>query len=141
MTLPGDWRRRLAAACLLVFAAVSVRSFHWRSLPWRFDGARSWGRAPSEELRVKGTGFGFDPSYAIFLEAVRAATPEDAAVSIVAPKEPDTYVYQAAFTLAPRRVVGPGEAAVVPYVAFYREDRALTLPRARRIPGGVLIRR
>lgn len=141
MTLTQDWRRRLAAGCVLVFAVASARSFHWRSLLLRFDGARRWGQAPSEELRVKGTGFGFDPSYAIFLEAVRAATPEDATVSIVAPKMPDTYVYQAVFTLAPRRVVRPGEAAIVPYVAFYKDDRALSLPKARPIAGGVLVRR
>lgn len=71
---------------------------------------------------------------------MRNATPEDATVSIVAPRTHENYTYQAAFTLAPRRVVGPGEGAVVKFVAFYKDDRALTLPGSRRIENGVLIR-
>ena len=77
----------------------------------------------------------------MFLDAVRRATPPDAAISIIAPTTHENYVYQAAFTLAPRRVVGPGEGAVVPYSAFYKDDRALTLPGSSRISNGVLVRR
>lgn len=141
MSLSPHWRRRMATACLLMLAAASAASFHWRSLSWRWPGAMKWSEPSSEELRAKGTGFGFDPDYAVFLKAVRASTPPDATVSVIAPRTHELYVYQAAFSLAPRRVVGPGEAAVVPFVAFYKDDRALSLPKSRRISGGVLIQR
>lgn len=72
---------------------------------------------------------------------MRAVTPEDATVSVVAPRSHENYTYQAAFTLAPRRVVGPGDAAVVGFVAFYKNDGALTLPGTRRITNGVLMQR
>ena len=143
MILTPHWRRRLATACLLVLAAWSANHFHWRSLSWRWPGAIEFNGLSPEQRRAKGTGFGFDPDYAVFLDAVRRATPPDATVCVIAPR-PGThasYVYQAVFTLLPRRVVGPGEAAVVPFIAFYDDDRALALPGSSRIARGVLIRR
>jgi hypothetical protein len=69
------------------------------------------------------------------------ATPEDATISVVAPRTHEYYTYQAVFTLAPRRVAVPGDAAIAGFVAFYKDDRALTSPGGSRIRHGVLVRR
>jgi hypothetical protein len=90
----------------------------------------------------RGTGFWFDPGYAAFLEGVRARTPEDATVVLVAPSYPDVYVYQAAYRLSPRRVVGPDREREASWVAAYRyQYRDVGDPNVLAVPGGALFRR
>jgi hypothetical protein len=112
----------------------------WKLFPERLSAAVQWAQPP-EDLRGKGAGFSFDPDYAPFLQAVRGATPENAAISIVAPRTHEYYTYQAAFTLAPRRVAWPGAVSVAGFVAYYKDDRGLSSPGSSRIPHGVLVRR
>lgn len=90
----------------------------------------------------KGTGFWFDPAYAAFLEAVRLRTPADATIVVIAPAYPDVYTYQAAYQLAPRRIVPPGHEKEATFVAAYRyQYRDVQNPDVIGIPGGALFRR
>jgi hypothetical protein len=126
---------------LLVLGAYAARHYEWRSLRRFARDAVRWDDASADAKRAGGTGFWFDHDYAAFLDAVRRATPPDATISVAVPARPPAYVYQAAFTLAPRRVVGLGLASAAPYVAYYRDETALSQPGSVRIPGGVLLRR
>lgn len=65
-------------------------------------------------------GFSFDPDYSAFLEDVRRRTPRDATVAVVLPEPTDLYVYQAAYQLAPRRVVDAKRENEASFVATYR---------------------
>lgn len=88
------------------------------------------------------TGFWFDPAYAAFLEGVRRQTPTNATIAIVVPPWPDVYVYQAAYQLAPRRIVQPGLENEASFVAAYQyQYRALSSSTAVAVPNGALFRR
>jgi hypothetical protein len=88
------------------------------------------------------TGFWFDPTYAAFLEEVRRRTPTDATIAIIVPPWPDVYVYQAAYQLAPRRVVQPGREKEASFVAAYRyQYRDVRNPDVIALPNGALFRR
>jgi hypothetical protein len=132
-------RRAVAAVLLLVVAGSMARTValdeaarRWRLLRRAIAGER----VPAGET----TGFWFDSSYAGFLEEVRRRTPKDATIAIVVPSWPDVYVYQAAYQLAPRRVVEPGREGEAGFVAAYGYQGA---PNASviPIPGGALFRR
>jgi hypothetical protein len=90
-------------------------------------------------------GFDFDPAYRAFLEGVAATTPRESTVAMWVPVQPDTYLYRAVYSLAPRRVVGPERATEAGFVAVYsrsdRTDAPSPSPRARALPGGFLQRR
>jgi hypothetical protein len=132
-------RRGVGAALLLVFAADAAKRYDWRNLPRFVRETIRRGSASSDTARLAGTGFWFDRDYAAFLDAVRRATPSDATVAVAVPPRPPVYLYQAVFTLAPRHVVALEDASSGSYVAYYRDESALSLPRSRRIPGGVLV--
>jgi hypothetical protein len=88
------------------------------------------------------TGFWFDPAYAAFLEEVRRRTPTNATIVIVVPPWPDVYVYQAAYQLAPRRIVQPGHEKEASFVAAYRyQYRDVRNPDVIGLPNGALFRR
>jgi hypothetical protein len=132
-------RRAVAAVLLLVVAgsmaktvALDEAARRWRLLRRAIAGER----VPGGET----TGFWFDSSYAGFLEEVRRRTPKDATIAIVVPSWPDVYVYQAAYQLAPRRVVEPGRESEAGFIAAYGYHGA---PNASviSIPGGALFRR
>lgn len=90
----------------------------------------------------EGTGFWFDPGYAAFLEGVRLRTPSDATIVVIAPAYPDVYTYQAAYQLAPRRIVAPGRENEASFVAAYRyQYREVLNPDVMGIPNGALFRR
>jgi hypothetical protein len=87
------------------------------------------------------TGFWFDPAYEAFLDEVRRRTPRDATIAIVVPSYPDVYVYQAAYRLAPRRVVERGRENEATFVAAYPyQTPAGTNPDVTALPGGALFR-
>lgn len=108
------------AAALLVVLGVSLAvplqpgavARRWRLLLRSLAGERT---AP--ELTQ---GFAFDPDYAAFLRDVLRRTPADATVAVVLPEATDLYVYQAAYQLAPRRVVDAARRAEASFVATYR---------------------
>jgi hypothetical protein len=88
------------------------------------------------------TGFWFDPAYGAFLEGVRRLTPKDATIAIVVPPRPDVYVYQAAYQLAPRRVVEAGRESEATFVAAYPyQVPPGTNSDVTALPGGALFRR
>jgi hypothetical protein len=134
-------RARLPAVLLLVLAAsllapVSPAEIARRSrLLWRSV-------AGETVTGAERTGFWFDPAYGAFLDAVRRHTTKDATIAIVVPPRPDVYVYQAAYQLAPRRVVGPGRESEATFVAAYPYRAPPgTNPDVTALPGGALFRR
>ncbi|MGH9399685.1 MAG: hypothetical protein ACRD00_04910 [Thermoanaerobaculia bacterium] len=138
--LGDSWRRRLAALCLTIFGVAGAARYDWRKLPRFLEGCLRGPRESTAQARASGTGFWFDRDYPAFLEALRKATPPDATIAVALPATPDVYLYQAVFTLAPRRVVALKDGASAGYVAYYR-DAALSQSQGLRIAGGVLVRR
>jgi len=134
------WRRSLAAACLLAFALEAAARYEWRKLPQFVAGNLGLRGQSVDEARAKGTGFWFDRDYPAFLDAVRRATPPGATIAVAVPGTLDVYLYQAVFTLAPRRVVALEDGVSAGYAAYYK-DAALSQSGGIRIASGVLVRR
>lgn len=118
-------RRGIAAALLLVVAVSAASPLEpgavarrWRLLVRSVSGERT---AP--ELTQ---GFSFDPDYSAFLRDVRRRTPTSATVAVVLPEPTDLYVYQAAYQLAPRRVVEAKRQNEATFVATYRSAPSRT---------------
>lgn len=112
-------RAGVAAALLLVLGASAASTLdpggvarRWRLLVRSVSGERT----PPEQTQ----GFAFDPDYSAFLEDVRRRTPANATVAVVLPESRDVYVYQAAYQLAPRRVVEAAREREASFVATYR---------------------
>ncbi len=77
-------------------------------------------------------GFFFDRAYSDFLDEVARRTPRDATVAMLVPRRPDVYRFQAAYTLAPRRIVDGDAIAEAGWIAAWGSER-------ERLPGGVPI--
>lgn len=139
--LPPRARRGLAAALLLVLAVAMAATLSPLEL------ARRWkllARSVAGEKIApgKGTGFGFDPGFGAFLEEVRQRTPPDATIAVIAPEYPDVYLYEAAYQLAPRRVVQPGRVGEASFVAAYRyQYRQSVNSDVVQVKNGALFRR
>lgn len=115
--------------CLALLAASFAPSFRPREIRARLVASRD-------------PGFGFDSRYKAFLEAVRSATPETATVAVFAPTNSELYLYQAAYQLAPRRVVGKELSDEAQFLAVYRRGNAPLVPAAAvAVPGGFLLKR
>jgi hypothetical protein len=137
--LPGFVRHGLPAALLLVVAASMVATLSPTEFARR--GSRLLRSLAGETLTAaERTGFWFDPAYGAFLEGVRSRTPRDATIAVIVPPWPDVYVYQAAYQLAPRRVVDRRLEKEASWVAAYRAE-APGAPGALTIPHGTLARR
>lgn len=115
----GPLRRGIAAALLVVVAASAASVLEpgavarrWRLLVRSVSAERT----PPELTQ----GFAFDHDYSAFLQDVRRRTPADATVAVVLPEATDLYVYQAAYQLAPRRVVDEKREGEASFVAAYR---------------------
>ena len=134
-------RHRLAFICLIVFGLVGLSRYDWRNLPRFVRGALRGEDASSAQARAAGTGFWFDRDYPAFLEAVRAATPPRSTVAVALPKRPPAYLYQAVYTLAPRRVVTVQDALTAEYAAYFKVEAPVPARAAIRVPGGFLLRR
>jgi hypothetical protein len=139
--LPDSVRRGLPAALLVVVAVWMVATLSPIEIARRVSRLlRSF--AGESITAAERTDFWFDPAYAAFLDEVRRRTPRDATVAIVVPLWPDVYVYQAAYQLAPRRVVEPGRESEATFVAAYRyQYRNVTNADVVALPGGALFRR
>jgi hypothetical protein len=139
--LPDFARRGLPAALLVVVAASMVATLSPTEIARR--GSLLLRSLAGETVTAaERTGFWFDPAYAAFLEEVRRRTPRDATIAVVVPPWPDVYVYQAAYQLAPRRVVEPGRESEATFVAAYRyQYRNVPNPDVIALPNGALFRR
>jgi hypothetical protein len=139
--LPDFVRRGLPAALLVVVAAWMVATLSPTEIARRVSRLlRSF--AGETITAAERTDFWFDPAYAAFLDEVRRRTPRDATVAIVVPPWPDVYVYQAAYQLAPRRVVEPGRESEATFVAAYRyQYRNVPNADVVELPNGALFRR
>lgn len=134
-------RARLPAVLLLVLAASLLATVSPAEIARR--GRLLWRSLAGETVTdAERTGFWFDPAYGAFLDAVRSHTPRDATIAIVVPPRPDAYVYQAAYQLAPRRVVQTGREDEATFVAAYPyQTPPGTNPDVTALPGGALFRR
>lgn len=131
-------RRAAAAALLFVLGASSAATLRPAEVA---DRAKLLARSlASEHSPAQRTGFWFDPEYALFLADVARRTPRDATIAVLAPPRPDVYVYQAAYQLAPRRVVSDDRVSEAGFVAAYRH-RGGGGPRATPVAHGTLFRR
>ena len=134
-------RRNLAAALLLLVAFSLAATLSPAEVERR---ARLLTRSLSGEpvSSRDQTGFWFDHEYAVFLEDIRRQTPPNATVAMVVPRWPDVYVYQAAYQLAPRRVVPEDRRSEASYVAAYRHQPGKPPdPKVTAVTNGALIRR
>jgi hypothetical protein len=137
----GRLRIALATALLAVVAVSMVATLSPSEIARR---GRLLLRSLAGEtiLTAEKTGFWFDPPYAAFLEEVRRRTPRDATIAVLVPSYPDVYVYQAAYQLAPRRVVAPSRENEATFIAAYRyQYRDLRNPEVIPLPGGALFRK
>jgi hypothetical protein len=134
-------RARLPAVLLLVLAASLLAPVSPAEIARR--GRLLWRSLAGENVTdAERTGFWFDPAYGAFLDAVRSHTPRDATIAIVVPPRPDVYVYQAAYQLAPRRVVEAGRESEATFVAAYPYQAPPGAnPDVMALPGGALFRR
>jgi hypothetical protein len=141
MTLREALRRRLPAALLVVVAAWMVATLSPTEIARR--GSRLLRSLAGETITAaERADFWFDPAYAAFLDEVRRRTPRDATIAVVVPPWPDVYVYQAAYQLAPRRVVQPGRESEATFVAAYRyQYRNVPNADVVELPNGALFRR
>lgn len=132
---------RLRAVLLLVVAASMVATVSPTEMARR--GWLLWRSLAGETVTdAERTGFWFDPAYGAFLDGVRRRTPKDATIAIVVPPRPDVYVYQAAYQLAPRRVVQAGREDEATFVAAYPyRTPPGTNPDVTALSGGALFRR
>ena len=139
--LPSFARRGLPAVLLIVVAASMIATVSPGEIARR--GRLLWRSLAGETVTdAERTGFWFDPAYGAFLEEVRRRTPQDATIAIVVPPWPDVYVYQAAYQLAPRRVVQAGRESEATFVAAYPyQTPPVTNPQVTTLPGGALFRR
>lgn len=100
-------------------------------------------RSPSlatEEVRLRGAGFAFDPQYGVFLTAVRDLTPVDSTIAILFPAHNELYFYEASYTLAPRRLVRFEERPIAQFTALYSTEEVAPPPNAQRITHGFLLK-
>jgi hypothetical protein len=134
-------RARLSAVLLLVVAASLAATVSPTEIARR--GRLLWRSLAGETVTdAERTGFWFDPAYGAFLDGVRSHTPRDATIAIVVPPRPDVYVYQAAYQLAPRRVVQTGREDEAAFVAAYPyQTPPETNPDVTALPGGALFPR
>jgi hypothetical protein len=118
---------RALAVCGLAALALSFAPFFRPSaIAARLDSSRD-------------PGFAFDPAYGKFLEAVEKATPPAATIVLIAPQNNSLYASQAAYRLAPRRVVDPARSKGAQFLAVYRRGTAsASPPGATALPGGFL---
>ena len=85
--------------------------------------------------RPENMGFWFDPAYLAFLEEVARRAPETATVTVLTPRAPDLYRYQANYRLAPRRVVEERWADEADVAATYKTEMGRG-PGGEEVPGG-----
>lgn len=122
-------RAALALAAFVLLALSFAPAFRPREVRGLLEGSRD-------------PGFAFDSQYRSFLDAVERATPPSATVAVFAPSGSELYVYQAAYRLAPRRIVGRELSGAAQFLAVYRRGAARPLPaQAIALPGGFLLKR
>jgi hypothetical protein len=102
-------RGAVAGAAMAALFAALLSVFPLRAFEARLSAAlRSRGPVASS----------FDPAYQEFLREVERAVPADATVALEVPRG-ELYVYEAAYRLAPRRVVFRADDTSAALVAIY----------------------
>jgi hypothetical protein len=124
-------RRVAAGLALLVLAVCEARTLGRDELR---RVSHAWERV---ESRMDGAGFDFDRAYGPFLYAADGAAAVGRDVAVAAPRTHEYYVYQAVYTLAPRRVTTAADRAEC--IAIYGRMTGSGEARGSRpIPGGSL---
>ena len=107
--IPLRARAVIASAAMAALFAALLSAFPLRAFEARLSAAlRSRGPVPSS----------FDPGYLAFLREVERAAPPDATIALEVPPG-ELYVYEAAYRLAPRRVVFRADDPSAAFVAIY----------------------
>jgi hypothetical protein len=133
----GYGLRATVAALSLVVLATSLLS------PVRPDVTRERLRRLASAIagepnpRPERMGFWFDPDYLAFLDDLNRRVPKTATVSVLVPRRPDLYKYQASYQLAPRRVVEERWQDEADVVATYKTEIGRG-PGGEPIAGGLL---
>jgi hypothetical protein len=130
-------RAALARVLLLLLLGAEAPPSALRDAPARLPEAASWIR-PGPAVTP---GFGFDPGYAAFVDAVRKATPESARIALFFPRTTDLYVYRAVYGLVPRVILPAEDWSRADYVAVYGAPAPPPVPSGRPLPGGTLLQR
>lgn len=131
-------RARFAAVLLVLLGAGLVSPFRARDWLQRVARLRAGLSYSAPEPPPGPSAFAFDPRYAAFLEALRRATPPGATVALSTPAG-ELYLFEAAYRLAPRRIVPIAAAAQAGFVARYGAERVGF--GGILLPGGALERR
>ena len=89
--------------------------------------------------RAENMGFWFDSRFLAFLDELDRRIPKTAAVTVtvLVPRSPDLYKYQANYRLAPRRVVEERWKDEADVIATYQTEAGRG-PGGKAIPGGWL---
>jgi hypothetical protein len=131
--IPVRARAGIASVAIAIFFAALLSAFPLREFEARASLAlRSGGPADSPA----------DPGYRAFLREVESATPPDSTVALAVPRG-ELYVYEAAYRLAPRRVIFRTDDPAASAIAVYG-GVAIPPPSgraARQIGHGLLYRR
>jgi hypothetical protein len=94
-----------------------------------------------EKRRIAGTGFLFDRTYGEFLLALSKVLPPEKTLCLAVPGSNESYVYEAVYMLAPRRVIVNAPSNDCDYVAvFPAPPDAAPGQRDRLLAGGLLRR-
>ena len=107
--IPLRARAVIASAAMAALFAALLSAFPLRAFEARLSAAlRSRSPVPSS----------FDPGYLAFLREVESAAPPGATIALEVPRG-ELYVYEAAYRLAPRRVVFRADDPSAAFVAIY----------------------
>jgi hypothetical protein len=137
-------RRPRRAATALCLAAMLLAGFSRFPLSTFLGHLRTFSKLnalPRDRRRIAATGFLFDRAYGRFLLALSRRLPSDATLCLAVPPSNESYVYEAAYMLAPRRVIvnapedGCEEAAIFPAPPDHSPG-----PREELLDGGLLRR-
>jgi hypothetical protein len=107
--IPGRARARAASVAIAVLFAALLFAFPLRQFAARTSLALQAG-GPAD--------LPADPGYRAFLREVASATPPDSTVALVVPRG-ELYVYEAAYRLAPRRVIFRTDDPAASAIAVY----------------------
>jgi hypothetical protein len=102
-------RRRIAGGAVALLAALILLGQSWAELPRRVRSLAAFAPKELAVRRLGGSGAAFDRRYFSFLENARRRMPVDTpGVVLVRPPGDPSYLYLAAYWLAPREVVEAG---------------------------------
>ena len=128
----------VAAAAYVVLALSLLSPFRPAQTKARIERLESALRG-DPLYRAENMGFWFDSRFLAFLDELDRRIPKTAAVTVtvLVPRSPDLYKYQANYRLAPRRVVEERWKDEADVIATYQTEAGRG-PGGEAIPGGWL---